>query len=130
MNCKVCGRNIEREEANFCEYCGASLRDTVEAAEVQSNAAEQIVSVDKTGEKVITFQNWLGVMMLPLIPFVGSLIYIVMMFIWAFGGNVPKSKKNWARANLIVTAIGFLLLVYLIATMIPGGLSAYSSLLG
>ena len=27
MNCPVCGRNIEHEEAHFCEYCGATLRN-------------------------------------------------------------------------------------------------------
>lgn len=26
MICKVCGRTITNEEANFCEYCGASFR--------------------------------------------------------------------------------------------------------
>jgi len=27
MKCNVCGRQIQNEEANFCEYCGSSFRE-------------------------------------------------------------------------------------------------------
>lgn len=27
MKCEVCGRQIQNEEANFCEYCGSSFRE-------------------------------------------------------------------------------------------------------
>ena len=27
MICKVCGREIANENANFCEYCEASVKD-------------------------------------------------------------------------------------------------------
>lgn len=27
MKCNICGREIQNEEANFCEYCGSSFRE-------------------------------------------------------------------------------------------------------
>lgn len=41
---------------------------------------------------------WIGVFCINLIPCVGSLVYIIMMFVWAFGSTPKKSLKNYARA--------------------------------
>jgi len=45
------------------------------------------------------------------------LVNLVMPFVWAFGGgNIPESKRNWARAMLIwaliIIAIYILLFVF------------------
>lgn len=34
------------------------------------------------------------------------LIGIILLFVWAFGGNVNANKQNYARAVLILSAVG------------------------
>lgn len=116
MVCKACGRNSANENANYCEYCGTSFRENIPLKQEDFSAANsrQVVEPDiEEKEKPISFGNWMGSMLLPFIPIVGIFIYIVMMFVWAFGSDTPKSKKNWARASLIVTAAVIILFVFM-----------------
>ena len=48
--------------------------------------------------------DWVLTLFLTCIPIVG----IVLLFVWAFGGNTQKSKANWAKAQLIWTAVGII----------------------
>lgn len=155
MICKVCGRTIANEEANFCDYCGASFRemksgeDTAQTnttpfsmdgqvsgeqtyhqdqqytqnqpawqgqSHQQAQSYQQMSqSINNQKERPISFLNWLGTMLLPYVPVFGSITYIVMLFIWAFGKDSNPSKKNWARAKLVVTAIGIIFMIIIIA---------------
>jgi hypothetical protein len=54
----------------------------------------------KTGEWIIT-------LLITMIPVIG----IIMLFVWAFGGNANPSKANFAKAGLIFMAILFALYV-------------------
>ncbi len=117
MVCKACGRNVANENANYCEYCGTSFREIIPVKPEDYLAAKEQQSVEinnEENEKEISFGNWLGTMMIPFIPIVGIFIYLVMMFVWAFGNETPKSKRNWARASLIVSAVGIILLFFMI----------------
>lgn len=116
MVCKACGRNSASENANYCEYCGTSFRENIpfKQEERQPVKMQPIAETSNEGnDKPITFGNWIGTMLLPFIPIVGIFIYIVMMFVWAFGSDTPQSKKNWARASLIVSAIAIVLFVFM-----------------
>lgn len=134
MTCKTCGRQIANEEANFCEYCGASLKQTDDPFEPNSQKREEQTPIlfgeregtkqswfktDGSGkEPIITFGQWLLIMLvLPLIPAVGPLIYLVVLFILAFGKNTPTTLKNWARATLVMLCIGFVLLYFMAGQM-------------
>jgi hypothetical protein len=137
MKCNTCGRQTLNEEANFCEYCGSSFRENNVAAinsdpgmksylynEAQkpfTNPHLQSTvnpSDSAEAEKPVTFLNWLGTYGLLFIPFVGGLLFIVMLLIWSFGGNVPASKKSWARATLIFAAVMIIFfVVYVIVIM-------------
>lgn len=113
MVCKVCGRNSASDNPNYCEYCGSSFREKVPFRQddfLFTNTQQDEVNT-ATNEKNISFGNWLGSMLLPFIPFVGIFVYIVMLFVWAFGNDTPPSKKNWARATLIITAVSIILLI-------------------
>lgn len=55
-------------------------------------------------EPPLSLGNWLIIMLLIAIPCVN----IVMLFIWAFGREGSISKKNYARATLIIMAIGLI----------------------
>lgn len=121
MVCKVCGRNIENENANYCEYCGTSFRENIsfkqeEPAPVYvKQSMERNSDVNSENEKPVSFGNWMGSMLLLLIPAIGPFLFIVMMFVWAFGSDTPQSKKNWARASLIVIAIIIAVTVFMLS---------------
>jgi hypothetical protein len=141
MKCNTCGRQLQNDEANFCEYCGASFREHThtiipvaqreqtngEVAEriqesitmqIPSGYAGQKTTVTSGTDKPITFLNWLGTYALILIPFVGIIIFIVMLFVWSFDGKAPESKKNWARVNLIFALIIIIFIVVYMAAVV------------
>lgn len=110
MFCKSCGRMIENENANYCEYCGTLLKEQsfqeFRSAEVYQNEKEE-----KEEEKPITFGNWAGSMLLPFIPIFGPIVYVVMLIYWSISDKTVKSKKNWARATLVIVVLSLFLLV-------------------
>ncbi|WP_313132010.1 hypothetical protein [Anaerocolumna sp.] len=118
MICKMCGRNTENENANFCEYCGNSFRENGSAITEYNSGINQtnqeVQEQDK--EKTISFGNWLLSMLVPFIPFVGIFAYPVLLLVWAFSNDTPPSKKNWARASLVVILISIVLLVIFLAS--------------
>lgn len=112
MICNSCGRSASNDNANFCDYCGASLKE--ESSRVQHSDLNQnrVMEERKVEEdKPISFLNWIGTMLLPFIPLVGPIVYLVMLLVWSFGSDSNPSKKNWARANLVVMIISFLILI-------------------
>ncbi len=44
-----------------------------------------------------------------MIPFVGPLIYFIMLFIWAGDKGKEETFNNWAKAQLVVMLIGIVL---------------------
>lgn len=120
MICNACGRNSMNESANYCDYCGTSLKDSgsykINQEEHYIKSKENQKEAKTEDEKPISFGNWIGTMLLPFIPIFGGLAYIVMLFVWAFGNETSKSKKNWARATLIVTIISIVILIFFIAS--------------
>lgn len=48
-------------------------------------------------EKPVSVGDWMLTIFLMVIPIVN----LVMLFVWAFGNNTPKSKANWAKASLL-----------------------------
>ena len=160
MVCKVCGRTIANEEANFCEYCGASFRNGAEniypefqyqntnnyqgnnqysqnnTHHMQGNRAYGANPFQPGGnanasemqgnvvEKPMTFGNWMMVMILPFIPMIGQIAYLAVLFMWAFGVKTPPTKKNWARATLVmlVVALFFVFALFGSASSLLSGL--------
>ncbi|SFE98412.1 hypothetical protein SAMN04487969_110182 [Paenibacillus algorifonticola] len=59
----------------------------------------------------VSFKEWMITMLLYAIP----LVNIIMLFVWAFGGNTKISKANFAKAALVWTAIGIVLSILWIA---------------
>lgn len=118
MVCKACGRTTENENANFCEYCGTSFRDVMPLKQEADSISGRFMEEEKQvqNDKPISFGNWMGTMLLPLIPIVGIFIYLIMMFVWAFGSDTPTSKKNWARASLLVSVIFIILFIFMFAS--------------
>lgn len=84
-------------------------------------------------EEHVSVLHWIGIFCLNIIPCVGPIVYIVMMFIWAFGSTPKKSLKNFARAQLILFAIALgIMLIIVIISLVTGAAilssaSSYSS---
>lgn len=124
MVCNSCGRNNENQSARFCENCGASLKEgNVQESEPTYNYSYQSErentsastpphsqAIDiREDKKPVSFGNWLGTYFIMLIPAVGWLVFLIMLFVWAFSDGTPESKKNWARATLVFVLIMFVL---------------------
>ncbi len=76
----------------------------------------------------VSIGMWIGIYCINLIPFVGSIIYLVMLFVWAFGSTPKKSLKNWAKAQLIVSLVVIVICVIIFAicgTAMFAGFSSY-----
>jgi ABC-type Fe3+ transport system permease subunit len=51
--------------------------------------------------KVMKVTDWLLTLFISYLPLVG----IIMLFVWAFGSDDNLSRRNWARAQLIISLI-------------------------
>jgi len=60
-------------------------------------------------DQTVSIGDWILSYFLMCIPLVG----FIMLFVWAFGDQTKPSKKNWARASLIVQAILTILVILL-----------------
>lgn len=136
MICNTCGRPIRNEEANFCEYCGASLRGGSGYDFKPSPLPPVSETITINQEKPVSFLNWLGTYLIMFIPFVGSFVFFAMLIYWSVSHKVSESKKNWARANLVFMLIMFIMLMIIFSMVSPeqlmnmmfGDVSQYSNI--
>ncbi|MBE9488002.1 MAG: hypothetical protein IMY73_02360 [Bacteroidetes bacterium] len=80
------------------------------------------MELEVQNNEVITTKEWIIMMLIVSIPVVN----IIMLFMWGFGGNVPKTKANWAKAGLIFLAIGIVFGMLFFGTMSAAMFSAMS----
>lgn len=123
MVCKVCGRSIPDENAHFCENCGASLRDidiqgSANGQQTQTPPSYQPPNYTPKKDEPVSFGNWIGSMLLPFIPIVGSLVYLVMLIIWSCSSEINESKRNWARASLVISLVSTVLMIVLVIVFV------------
>ena len=67
----------------------------------------------------VSVGNWMWTMVVMCIPVVS----LVMCFVWAFGGAVVPSKRNYFRAVLIWKLIAFVVVVIICLIMLLMGVS-------
>lgn len=76
----------------------------------------------------MTIMEWIITFIITYIPIVG----IVMLFVWAFGGDTHPSKKTWAQAMLILFAIAIVLgiifagIIFSMLSNMFGAMGSYS----
>ena len=61
----------------------------------------EVIDYPTHSQRELSVTDWLITLLITSIPLVG----IIMLFVWAFGDNTPKSKANWAKANLLLMVI-------------------------
>ena len=78
--------------------------------EIQNQNQNQYQSCNpypSNNQSIVSIGDWIVTFILMVIPIVN----FVMLFVWAFGGNVSESKANWAKARLIFMLIGFVIVI-------------------
>ncbi len=125
MYCPKC--NSENPEGvKFCVNCGNQLDNGVSKDNAYQNYNQNYNQAQpyqqpnyvqppaaSTEDEHMTVGGWIGVFCINLIPCVGSLVYIIMMFVWAFGSTPKKSLKTFAKAQLLMMAIAIVLVIIL-----------------
>ena len=71
-------------------------------------------------QEIVSVSDWIIAIILTSIPFVN----IIMLLVWAFGSNTPKSKANWAKAGLIVQLVIIIIVACFYGSIIAIILSA------
>ena len=68
---------------------------------------QQPYQTDSDLEEPVSFGDWMLSILLTMIPCVN----IIMIFVWAFGSGVKKSKSNYFKAVLVWTLIWTVLMI-------------------
>ena len=92
--CPNCGAAIDNN-ASYCVTCGSAVI-TQPAAPVK---------------EPISVGGWIGRSLIPCIPLVGSIIYLIMLFIWSGDKTKEDTFRNWAKAQLVIMLIVVILTV-------------------
>lgn len=82
-------------------------------------------SPSSNDEEHVSTLQWIGIYALNLIPCVGPIIYIVMLFIWAFGDTKKASLKTYAKAHLIISLV-MIVIIILFYGIIFAGISNFT----
>lgn len=115
----------------ICNNCGATLNDNAPACTNCGVAFPTNPPAQNVPAKTpVTIGGWIGRSLIPCIPLVGGIIYLIMLFIWSGDTTKEETFRNWAKAQLIVTAI-FVVLGILVSVVFGAVLGeAISSMSG
>ena len=135
--CLNCGAAME-DSARFCKECGTAVETTAApppaapapapvtppqasysapyAAPPQPvRPAPSYAPAQQAAWPPVGIGAYIGMMIVSGIPLIG----FIMLLVWSFGSQVNPSKKNYARAVLILMLIGVALSILLWSVMIP-----------
>ena len=96
--CSTCNTAV-KDDVAFCPNCGSHL------------PASQSVYRRRSEKEPISVGGWIGRSLIPCIPLLGGIIYLVMLFLWSGDKNREDTFRNWAKAQLIMLAIGIVLTI-------------------
>lgn len=100
---KVCHHcnAVQEDTAAFCTNCGNNLEQNPRG---YREPAKEEISVG----------GWIGRYLIPYIPLVGGIVYLIMLFIWSGDRKKEASFRNWAKAQLILMAIAIVVAVLMV----------------
>lgn len=119
MFCEKCGAKLP-DGAKFCGSCGETTEAGADREQPSSSIppaptapqpprqdyyVPQQPSGQAYGSEPLSVGQYVGMFLLMAIP----LVNIILMFVWGFGSEANLNRKNYARAMLIMAAIGIVL---------------------
>lgn len=109
--CSYCGTQLP-DHATVCHNCEIPCQVQRSAPPVQPYQNYYQPSYPAPKES-ISVGGWIGRSLIPMIPVVGSIVYIIMLFIWSGDTKKEDTFRNWAKAQLIIMIIAVALLIIL-----------------
>ena len=94
--CKKCGTKFD-SSVSYCPVCGTNVLTNLPAV--------------ASSKEVISVGGWIGRTLIPCIPVIGTIAYLVMLFVWSGDTEKEDSFRNWAKAQLIVMGIALVVAV-------------------
>ena len=95
----------------ICNNCSATLEDHVAFCPNCGNNLTNPVYPQDSSKESISVGGWIGRSLIPCIPLVGSIVYLIMLFIWSGDKKKEDTFRNWAKAQLIIMAVVFVLAI-------------------
>lgn len=68
-------------------------------------------------EGSMSFWHWILVVLLPYVPVIGSFAFMILLFVWGFGHTASTTRKNWARATLVMIAVALIMMSYMLSSL-------------
>lgn len=83
------------------------------------NNPPPVYSAQPVVNNQMTTGKWLGVFLINIIPLIGQIIFLILLFVWAFGSCKYPSLKSYAKATLILILIGIIISIVFGAVLAP-----------
>lgn len=117
-SCDSCGAALV-EGAKFCKNCGREVSAAAPASAPPPQQTyyqappQQPPYYPQQDTSPMTVGQFVATFLIQCIPIVG----IIMLFVWAFGSDTNINRRNYARAMLIILAVGAALYIVLFAAI-------------
>jgi len=117
-SCDSCGAALV-EGAKFCKNCGREVSAAAPASAPPPQQTyyqappQQPPYYPQQDTSPMTVGQFVATFLIQCIPIVG----IIMLFVWAFGSDTNINRRNYARAMLIILAVGVALYIVLFAAI-------------
>ena len=119
--CTYCGAQLD-DHAAACYNCGSPCQDAVPQSAYTPVQGYQ-VPYGTPPKNPITIGGWIGRSLIPCIPLVGGLVYLIMLFVWSGDATKEDTFRNWAKAQLVLMGIAIGIVVLLVILFAILGLS-------
>ncbi len=138
MICNKCGGELE-DGALFCARCGAQVETADTSTPETENSAEnpaqqpepaaqtpaepetprpnpgpEPVFQPKPQGQSVSLGTWICRYAINFIPCVGSLVFLIMLFVWSTDKKYDETSRNWAKANLIFMGISIVISIIVV----------------
>ena len=147
---KICPKCGAEADGVFCINCGAAVNDSPAAPAAEAPAAAPVQPTytapqqpygyqpprqpygyyppQQPTEQPISVGGWIGRSLIPCIPVVGAIIYLIMLFVWMGDKTKEETFRNWAKAQLIVMGIvvGLSVLLIIFAAVVGVSFAEYA----
>ena len=147
---KICPKCGAEADGVFCINCGAAVNDSPAAPATEAPAAAPqqptytapqqnygyqppqqpygYYPPQQPAEQPVSVGGWIGRSLIPCIPGVGAIIYLIMLFVWMGDKTKEETFRNWAKAQLIVMGIAVGLVILLVIFSAALGMSIAESM--